>query len=322
MHGLPRRKPLRFKPGTAEPIEDDDLGSEIAAEQLVEKLGGLAEVRMPGEAEEPILAPSVRAVMLEWMTEIRAKDELAAAKVPARHTALLYGLPGCGKTTLAHHLAARLGMPLVVAEMGAIASEFMNKTGNNLFALFEIVRAHDEPVVMFLDEIDGVGATRLNTGQTAERSVNHAINILLTQIEKFDGLLLAATNRQDALDPALWRRFAMQISVDLPGPDEAFAILKRYSLPFDFSEDLIEALVKLTRGAAPSLLRQLMEGIKRSLILGPRLKRPTDDPVALIGAIIKSVAPHPDYEPPPLWAKPDHIKHLKGMPWPPTMGAK
>lgn len=325
MHGQqPRRKPLRFKPGTAEPVDDEPsvLYDDIGADALTKKLDGLAEVRMPGEAEEPILAASVRAVMLEWMTEIRAKEELAAAKVPARHTALLFGLPGCGKTTLAHHLAARLGMPLVIAEMGAIASSYMNGTGNNLHKLFEIVRAHEEPVVMLLDEIDGVGGKRLDSGQTADRSINHAINVLLTQIEKFDGLLLAATNREDSLDPALWRRFAMQISVDLPGPDEAFAILKRYSLPFDFSEDLIEALVKLTRGAAPSLLRQLMEGIKRSLILGSRLKRPIDDPVAVIGAIIKSVAPHPDYEAPPLWAKPDHIKHLKGMPWPPTMGAK
>jgi hypothetical protein len=110
----------------------------------------------------------------------------------------------------------------------------------------------------------------------------------------------------------------MQISIDLPGPDEAFAILKRYSLPFQFDDAVIDALVKLTKGAPPSLLRQMMEGIKRSLILGPRLKRATDDPAALIAAVAAGVAPHPDYNPPPpLWRDKNFAQHLTRLPWPP-----
>lgn len=308
---------LKFKPGTAD-LEDDVSGSDLA-----DKLGSMAEVRMPRQAEEPILGPAVRAALIEWMAEIRAADELAAAQITPRSTTLLYGPPGCGKTTMAHHVAARLGMPLVIMEAAAVASKFMNGTGENLLSFFNVIANHDEPIVVLLDEIDGIGGRRAEgAGGSADKSQNHGVNTLLTQIEKFNGLLIATTNRHVDLDPALWRRFGLQISIDLPGPDEAFAILKRYSLPFQFDEVLIDTLVKLTKGAPPSLLRQLMEGIKRSLILSPRLKRPIDDPVAVVSAVAASVAPHPDYEPPPLWRDKGFVDHLRGKPWPPVLQRK
>src|SRR4029077_19236083 len=102
-------------------------------------------------------------IMREWMTEIRAKKELAAAKVPLRHTALLFGPPGCGKTTLAHHLAARLGMPLVIAEPAAIHEKWLGATGGNILKFFTAIRNHDDPVVVLLDEIDSIGGKRVQS---------------------------------------------------------------------------------------------------------------------------------------------------------------
>ena len=75
--------------------------------------------------------------------------------------------------------------------------------------------------------------------------------MLLRRIERFDGIALAATNRQDFLDSALWRRFDMQISVDLPGADERFAIIRRYAAPYEPSDDDVDLLVDLTTGASP-----------------------------------------------------------------------
>ncbi|MBA8912067.1 AAA family ATPase [Methylorubrum thiocyanatum] len=86
-----------------------------AAQRLRTELGPLADVRESKDAEEPILGVRVRAAILGWLAEIHAADDLAAVGVKPRSTALLYGPPGCGKTTLAHHLAARLGRDSTIA---------------------------------------------------------------------------------------------------------------------------------------------------------------------------------------------------------------
>lgn len=318
-----RRRPLRFAPGTADVIEDDfghdQDAAEIAAEALKQQLDGIAEIKMPREAEEPILAASVRAVVFEWLLEIRARKELEAVKIKPRSTAMLYGPPGCGKTTLAHHLAARLGYPLVVMDTGATHSRFLGATGENLIAFFRAIAAHEEPVVVLLDEFDSLGATRSagHSNSAGDKDANHTVNVLLTKIEAFDGILIAASNRQDDIDPALWRRFGIHIDVALPGDDERFAILKRYGEPYAIAEEVFDLLTLLTKGAPPSLLRQMMEGLKRALVLGPKLKMNVQHLPALLRHVAAGVAPHASYDKPPLWNDPAAVDRLAGLPWPP-----
>lgn len=298
---------------------DDSLG----LEKLRDDLGPLADIKTPKEAEEPILAATVRVNVYEWMFEIRASADLAAVNLKPRRGALLYGPPGCGKTTLAHHLAARLGLPLVVMNMAAVlGGRTMGSGGAHLHQFFDAIKEYGEPVVVLLDELDSIGARRLQADQAAAKEQNATLNHLLVMMEAFDHILLGATNRKEDLDPALWRRFGMQLSVDLPSEDEVFAILKRYSLPFQFDDAVLDMLASLTCGASPSLLRQLMEGLKRALVLGPRMKRPVDDVVALVQQIVAGVAPPPEMEIPPLWRSPAQAERLKGLAWPPALPGK
>lgn len=289
-------------------------------ETALRELEKFADILMPRDAEEPTLAAGPRAALFEWLTEIRCKDELAAAGIKPRRTVLLYGPPGCGKTTFAHHFAARLGLPLACIRSESLIESFLGKTGQNIGKLFDLMKDAEDAAVFFFDEIDALGGRRMND-QAASVERANSLNVLLRRIETFDGIALGATNRQDFLDSALWRRFDMQVSIDLPGPDERFAILRRYIAPFDPHDEDIDLLVDLTAGASPALLRALMEGVKRAIIIGPKCGRPINSAIAAFAPAIAAAAPPPEYDPPPpLWGHTGAIDELAVWRWPMKRG--
>jgi SpoVK/Ycf46/Vps4 family AAA+-type ATPase len=277
-------------------------GGGDACGKLQRLLGSLGEVRKPEDAEEPILAPTVRAALFSWLAEINAKDELQAAGLKPRGTALLYGPPGCGKTTLAHHLAARLGLPLVVVGSENVIQSAWGAAEANIAKLFTTLESFGEPTVLFIDELEGIGGNRnKNSFGGADNARTSMLGVLLRKIEQYSGFALGATNRQQDIDPALWRRFHLQIAIELPGFDERFAISKRYLSPYEFSDEDFDVLAELTEGASPALLRGVMEGVKRSLVLAPRLRLDVSDARAVFERVISTVAPPPELELPPLW---------------------
>lgn len=297
--------------------ETDPATGEDPVRVLRKALGSGYEIRAPGDAEEPILAPRVRAEMFSWLAEIRAADELAAVGLKPRNTALFYGPPGTGKTTLAHHLAARLGIPLVMVGPEHIISSGWGDAEQTLTKLFSKLASSGTPCVVFIDELEGLGGSRdKNTSGSADNARTSLMGVLLRKVETYTGYLIGATNRAADIDVALWRRFGLQVEIDLPGSDERFSILRRYGLPYEFADDDLDLLTDLTEGASPALLRNVMEGVKRALVMGPRIKLAISDPVVVFGRIVASVQPPPEIEKPPLWLS---TRKLSAMTWPPTL---
>lgn len=276
------------------------------------ELADFGDLLAPSEAEEPILARPVRASLLEWLTEIWAADELAAVGLKPRRRALFFGPPGTGKTTLAHHLAARLGLPLLVVRPERLIDSYLGATGQNVGALFEAAR--DEPCVLFFDEFEALAAQR-RQGSSAQREMNSVVNVLLQRIEGHDGFIIAASNFANSLDPAIWRRFDLQIEIAVPGQEERERILARYLAPFGLPSAALAGLARACETASPALLRMLCEGLKRNLVIGPQVGWPMDRE-SVFERVLAAAVPHPDLGRPELWARASKTPALAALPWP------
>ncbi|NER33135.1 MAG: ATP-binding protein [Oscillatoria sp. SIO1A7] len=158
--------------------------------------------------------------------EHAARDRLAHYGLRYRQKILLYGYPGCGKTLGAERLAWNTGLPLLKVRFDAMVSSFLGETASNLRAVFE--EAAKNPCLLFFDECDSIAKSREDVQEVGEikRVVNSFLQIL-DEYEPSSGLLVAATNLNKYLDPALWRRFDDIIEVPKPGEQELRIILKQ-----------------------------------------------------------------------------------------------
>ena len=146
-------------------------------------------------------------------------------KMPVGITAILYGESGTGKTESVYQMARRSGRPLFHVNIGEIISEWHNATERKLGELFvqyqkmvEQAQSRKEPVPIFLfNEADVIFGRRMQPPrQGVEISENRVQNILLEQMERLEGILIATTNMEANLDEAFSRRFLFKIRLAKP----------------------------------------------------------------------------------------------------------
>ncbi|GAB4278458.1 MAG: hypothetical protein Kow0029_21750 [Candidatus Rifleibacteriota bacterium] len=162
---------------------------------------------------------------------------------------LLCGAPGTGKTEFAKYVADKLNKPLHQKTAASILSKWVGETEKNIRNAF--AEAEREGAVLFFDEIDSLLQSRDRTLRTWEVS---QINEVLSALEDFDGIFIAATNNDHLLDKASLRRFHFQLSFDSLNPGGALKFYQTLLQPFSECEleenekkDLME-----TEGLVPS----------------------------------------------------------------------
>ncbi|MFP4302220.1 MAG: ATP-dependent zinc metalloprotease FtsH [Spirochaetaceae bacterium] len=230
---------------------------------------------------------------LEEVVDFLARPERYGAvggKVPKG--VLMVGAPGTGKTLLARAVAGEAGVPFFRMSGADFVEMFVGVGAARVRDLFRQAR-EKAPCIIFIDELDAIGKSRahsVNSNDEREQTLNQ----LLVEMDGFDArsgvIVLAATNRPEALDPALMRpgRFDRQVVIDKPDLREREAILEKHAegVSMDESVDL-STVARSTPGLVGADLANIVNEAALLAVRGGRSKVSQSD---LEEAIEKAVA--------------------------------
>ena len=205
---LLRKNPTRFSPlrDAGEVAVPVDMESRFHLVRLEEK---------PVLAHEPVYTDEVRIALERLVREREKISVLLEAGLDPTRTVLFTGPPGVGKTLAARWIARETGRPLLILDLSAVMSSYLGRTGSNLRHVLDYAKS--VKCVLLLDELDAVAKRRDDFGEIGE--LKRLVTVLLQELDDWppSGLLIAATNHSDLMDPAVWRRFEQQVDFPLPG---------------------------------------------------------------------------------------------------------
>jgi SpoVK/Ycf46/Vps4 family AAA+-type ATPase len=197
--------------------------------------------------------------------QIRA-DLLRSYGIEPRNKILLIGPPGNGKTSLAEAIAESLMIPFLTVRYESIVGAYLGETAARLSKLIEYVKTRQ--CVLFFDEFETLGKERGDIHETGE--IKRVVSSLLLHIDSLPSyvVVIGATNHENLLDKAAWRRF--QIRVDLPRPTrsnlEKWFTMFEKEKNFDFGLEP-STLAKKTLGYSYAEAEELALEIYRQYIL-------------------------------------------------------
>ncbi|HZG43778.1 MAG TPA: ATP-binding protein [Longimicrobium sp.] len=222
-----RPAPQAFHP----PPQDSDRGAP------------LFDIRYPDRyLAELVLTPDVRLAVERIKREFREWDVLEANGLPPTQKVLFCGPSGCGKTATASSVASELGLPLMYVRFDAVVSSLLGETATNLRKVFDYAsRGH---WVVLFDEFDAIGRSRDDATEHGE--IKRVVNTFLQIMDSFRGrsLIIAATNFEQALDPAIWRRFDEIVRFEKPQEHEIQSLLKKRLAILRHTDDDLRILVE------------------------------------------------------------------------------
>ena len=206
-----RSSPLRRKSEMPLPVDTDSRFQLLRTEEN------------PVLPHEPVYEKVTHETISRLVNERRSIKSLLKAGLEPTRTALFTGPPGVGKTLAARWIARELGRPLLILDLSAVMSSYLGRTGSNLRHVLDYAKSLD--CVLLLDELDAIAKRRDDTGEIGE--LKRLVTVLLQQLDDWPsaGLLIAATNHADLLDPAVWRRFEELVEFDVPQRDAAKVFL-------------------------------------------------------------------------------------------------
>lgn len=197
----------------------------------------------------------------------KAAQKLKEMKIDYRNSTLLYGESGTGKTTFGRYMAYKFDLPFCYIKFSTLVDSLIGGTSKNISKAFSFAKSN--PCVFMMDELDAVCTNRSDGGSSATEEMNR---VTITIMQELDGLpndviLLAATNRIEAIDDAVLRRFSMKHEVKPFNEHEKKRLLNAFlrDVGVDFTEGEIEKIISES-GNQSGIINRAVEKIAEDIL--------------------------------------------------------
>lgn len=195
---------------------------------------GLLEIREPVITfAEIYLAPHIREAIERVLCKAEKAKKLLAEwqiggiiKYGRAISMLFYGPPGTGKTATCEAIAHKMGKKIGVANYATLMNKWFGESEKNIVRAF--AEAKREGCILVFDEADSLFGKRLAESHSVDRAFNIMTNLLMQQLEWFDGIVILTTNRAVVMDEAFERRILLKLRFDIPSPEVRIKIWRSF----------------------------------------------------------------------------------------------
>jgi SpoVK/Ycf46/Vps4 family AAA+-type ATPase len=231
-----------------------------------ERRVALLEVRRPQRyLDDLVLEPAVRSMVDHIMHEFREWEVLEANGLLPVRRVIFCGPSGCGKTAMAEVMAAELAVPMLYVRFDAVVSSLLGETAANLRKVFDYARRGQW--IVFFDEFDAIGRSRDDTTEHGE--IKRVLNSFLQIMDNFDGrsLVIAATNFEQVLDRAIWRRFDETLRFERPREPQLKLLARKRLSPVRFVDAQVQRVAASLAGSSYADAERVCLDIRKACVL-------------------------------------------------------
>jgi SpoVK/Ycf46/Vps4 family AAA+-type ATPase len=235
-----------------------------------------------------VFLPDAKERISRVVEEHGQRVKLASFGLKPKSKLLFWGPPGCGKTMTAHWLAQKMGLPIGLVRLNALITSYLGETASHIQRVFDL--AQSMPMLLLLDEVDAIGKDRDDAHDVGE--LKRVVNSMLQAVDSFnssESILVAASNHQHLLDPALWRRFDEIVLFPKPGPVEIRTYLKHLLNGVSVADGIEPICRSMKALSFAEIERNVTEAVK-SMILEDRPNLKTAEIVTEVRRFKKSQA--------------------------------
>lgn len=229
-----------------------------------ETAAALADVIFPTDIQpaKPLFNTTVGRAIATIVEEWENFDALAEIDIRPSKTCLIYGAPGTGKTRLALWTAKQLDLPVVLVKLDGLVSSFLGTTARNIGNLFTFANRHR--CVLLLDEFDAIAKVRDDPQEVGE--IKRVVNALLQNLDarRDIGFTIGITNHAKLLDPAVWRRFEVQLEIPKPDFEVRRSIAAYFMPPVKAPDNHLRLIAWFTEGSTGAEIESLVRTYKKS----------------------------------------------------------